>query len=199
MIYATGNNRLVYVNWGDIEWNTLFNNTTQIKQGIEQKEHYGNNYPEDWKPSVNTGPRQKPINASSYDQYGEHMKEIFDMPLAQSLVKSLSDNLSSRVLSFLDPLRNQYASKHHGRVGLHLCTHIREENKESGDWEDKSWRHIDLHSALNNTLAAMKDVVFSTQATTGNVSAAAKVSIFVASDNESARPWFERHVPKIGM
>jgi hypothetical protein len=94
------------------------------------------------------------------------MKEIFDMPLAQSIVKSLSDNLSSRVLSFLDPLRNQYASKH-GRNGLHLCTHIREGNNEIGDWERKSWRHIDLHSTLNNTLAAMKDIVFSTQATTG--------------------------------
>lgn len=201
MIYAISNNRLVYVNWGDTEWNKLFNNTTQIKQGFKQRDHYDNTYPEDWKSSVNTGPRQKPINASSYDQYEESMKEIFDMPLAQSIVKSLSDNLSSRVLSFLDPLRNQYASKH-GRNGLHLCTHIREGNNEIGDWERKSWRHIDLHSTLNNTLAAMKDVVFSTQATTGNVSAAArvnkhgKVSIFVASDNERARPWFEMHVPK---
>lgn len=198
MIYAISNNRLVYVNWKDIKWNTLFNNTTQIKQGLEQKEHYGNGYPEDWKKSlVNTRPRQKPFHASSYDQYGESMKELFDMPLAQSIVKSLSDNLSSRVLSFLDPLRNQYASKQYGRNGLHLCTHIREGNKERGDWKDKSWRHIDLHSTLNNTLAAMKKIAFLTQATaTGNVSAAAKVSIFVASDNESARPWFERHVPK---
>ena len=207
MVYAISNNRLVHVNWADIEWNTLFDDTTQIKQGQEQKEHYGNNYPANWNSLVNIGSRQHPINASSYDQYIQDMREIFDMPLAQSILKSLSDNLSSRVLTFLDPLRHQYASKQHGhgRVGLHLCAHIREGNNEIGDWERKSWRHINLHSTLNYTLAAMKDFVSSTQQATGNVSAAAKimnrfnnrrVSIFVASDNEIARPWFERHIPK---
>jgi len=106
MVYAMSNNRLVYVDWTDIEWNTLFNDTTQIKQGPKQKEHYGNNKPGEWKSLVKTGPRRQPIIASSYDRFGEEMKEMFDMPLAQSIVKSLSDNLSSRV--------NQYASKQHG-------------------------------------------------------------------------------------
>lgn len=214
MVYAMSNNRLVYVDWTDIEWNTLFNDTTQIKQGPEQKEHYGNDKPGEWKSLVKTGPRRQPINASSYDRFGEEMKEMFDMPLAQSIVKSLSDNLSSRVLSFLDPMRNQYASKQHGggwrmRMnqlrrkeggGLHLCAHIREGNNESGDWKGKTWRHIDLHDTLNKTLAGMKDFVFST--TAGNSSVTKKmnginrkVSVFVASDNAIARPWFERHVP----
>ena len=57
MVYAMSNNRLVYVDWTDIEWNTLFNDTTQIKQGPEQKEHYGNDKPGEWKSLVKTGPR----------------------------------------------------------------------------------------------------------------------------------------------
>ena len=208
MVYAISNKRLVYVNWGDVAWNTLFNNITQIKQGPEQKEHYGNGYPKDWKSLVETGPIQKPVNASSYDRYGAEMKNMFDMPLAQSIIKSLSDNLSLRVLTFLEPMRNQYANKHN-RAGLHMCVHIREGNNESGDWAGKTWRHIDLQSILNITLAGMKEFVFSTE-TTGNTSATdrtftainkmnkinKKVSIFVTSDIEAARRWFERHVPK---
>lgn len=204
MVYAISNYQLVNVNWTDIEWNALFYDTPQIKQGPRQEEHYDNGYPEEWRnsPLAKTGPRQQPINASSYDQYGESHKEIFDMPLAQSILKSLSNNLSSRVLSFLDPMRNQYASKQHRSGGLHLCAHIREGNNETGDWKGKEWRHIDLHGILNSTLAGMKDYVFST---TGNGNESAtykmnrfkkpKVSVFVASDNKIARPWFESHVP----
>jgi hypothetical protein len=204
MVYAISNNRLVSVNWTDIEWNVLFHDTPQIKQGPQQKEHYGNEYPDKWhdSPLAKTGPRQQPYGASSYDNYDEKvMKEIFDMPLAQSIVKSLSNNLSSRVISFLDPMRNQYASKQYqtsGGRGLHLCVHIREGNNEDGDWKRKEWRHINLHQILNSTLGGMKDFVYST----GNASATdnmkrmkPKVSVFVASDNKIARPWFESHVP----
>jgi hypothetical protein len=199
MIYGISNERLVYVNWDDIKWNTLFNDTDQIKQGngTVEKDHYGNCYPIEWNeaPLAKAGPRKQPNDSSSYDQYSDNeMKAIFDMPLAQSIMKSLSDNLSLLVLSFLDPMRDQYASS-----SIHMCAHVRQGNNESGDWEEKEWRHIDFNYVLNSTLAGMKHYYAAVVEGKNDSSSRSlfpdKVSVFVASDNEMTMPWFEEHIP----
>ena len=168
------------------------------------------------------------------------MKQLFEMPLAQSIVKSLSDNLSSLVLSFLGPMRNQYAtnSRHANNAArgddkyLHLCVHVREGNNETGDWQSKTWRHIDHSTILDRTLAGMMNFTATANnhttslaandttatkalSTAGNVvwsqiitkwrksreqkkrknNLPPKVSVFVASDNDKSRSWFEEHVP----
>ena len=79
-------------------------------------------------------------------------------------------------------------------VGLHLCAHIREGNNETGDWEGKTWRHINLFSILNETLESMKTFTQKTSSSSRNANKQ-QVSVFVASDNAKARTWFEDNVP----
>ena len=129
---------------------------------------------------------------TSYDKYrgknpASGLSSLFDMPLAQSIVKHvLNDQLSSLVLSFLEPLRRQsYMSQ------LHFCTHLRQGNNEQGDWARKTNRHIDLEYILNATLQSMESVAREWE----NGTAASKVSVFVASDTTRARGWFRENVP----
>lgn len=110
------------------------------------------------------------------------MKQMFEMPLAQSIAKSLADNLSPLVKSFLGPMREQYATS-----DLHLCAHIRAGNKESGQFQESIWRHFDLVPTLNQTLMHMMMLAQSRSST--------RVSLFAASDTEEAMNWFESNTP----
>ncbi|KAL7526062.1 hypothetical protein ACHAXR_001295 [Thalassiosira sp. AJA248-18] len=184
MVYAVSHSRPVNANWThDVEWNVLFNNTANIKQGPKSPHENYMNYPTNWNHSSLA--RHEPIapqgRVTAYHRYGHDVQQLFEMPLAQSIVKSLYDNLSSLVLSFLEPMREQYAD-------LHICVHIREGNNETGDWKRKKWRHMDLMPILNMTLGSMRNFT--------DHKNAKKVSLFVASDTKKARPWFEDNVPK---
>lgn len=65
---------------------------------------------------------------------------------------------------------------------------MRQGNNEEGDWEEKSWRHLDLDAVLKSMLIVMKKLVESRNTT--------MVSIYVASDSEQARQWFDTNIPK---
>lgn len=185
MAYAIGQSRPLHAYWtDDVMWSTLFNDTDNIKEGPKADAHYANDFPDDWLNSslASYEPVGPQVYATAYQRYGETGHALMEMPLAQSIVKSLSDNLSSLVLSFLQPMREQYATS-----DMHLCVHIREGNNETGDWEKKQWRHIDLLPTLEVTLESMRN--FTRQ------NDAKKISIFVASDTKKARLWFEENSP----
>lgn len=120
---------------------------------------------------------------TSFERYGQDSRYLFEMGLARSVVNMLRDNLSPLVRSFLDPMREQYRDSE-----LHLCTHIRQGNNETGDWERKTWRHFDFDTVANATLASMRRHAVA--------SGAKKVTVFVASDSDKTRPWFESHIPE---
>ncbi len=40
ILYGVTHNQVVLVNWTDVEWNVLFNNTAQVKQGVKIKGHH---------------------------------------------------------------------------------------------------------------------------------------------------------------
>ena len=178
MIYAISNSHLVNQSWTgspthtNVAWDMLFNDTAQIKKGPQGKENYSNELPEKWasSPLAYSQPLTAPVRCrgTTYGDYNNFTRTMFEMPLAHSIIKSLSDNLSSLVLSFLE-------------------VHLREGNNETGDWIGKTWRHIDLMPILNTTLSAMKSFAGTEHAT--------KVSVFVASDWTKARPWFEENAP----
>ena len=183
MVYAVSHSRLVHVNWQDITWNTLFNDTVNIKQGPMGRESYGNEFPSNWTNlSLTFTETEDPILDTSYRAYGTSTQILFELPLAQSIAKSLAQHVSPLVLSFLTPMRLQYAHSE-----LHLCAHVREGNNETGDWKHKTWRHIELHPVLNSTLVHMALFARSRNST--------KVSVFVASDNKKAWSWFEENAP----
>jgi hypothetical protein len=72
---------------------------------------------------------------------------------------------------------------------------MREGNNEMGDWTSKEWRHVDLETISNTTLASMLNVSqFWNFRTTQKLPK--RVSLFVASDSAKTRPWFEEHAPK---
>ncbi|KAL7526703.1 hypothetical protein ACHAXR_001611 [Thalassiosira sp. AJA248-18] len=173
--------------WTDVKWDALFNNSTHIGVGPVAAEHYGNGRPGSWKNcSLAFGGEMGTMPpGSAYSSYKAVMRDLFDMSLAQSIVKLLNEKLSPLVLSFLTPIRQQsYTSD------LHLCTHIREGNNETGDWAKKLWRHIDLNATLNATLDSMKSL-----AKKWKNGGARRVTVFVASDTPKSRPWFRDNAP----
>ncbi len=189
MVYAISNSRLLHANWADVKWSVLFNDTAQIIEGPSaSSENYGNEPPVNWHNSslAYMGTMDEVWSEgqiTEFDRYGETVHMLCRMPLAHSIVKLLADNLSPLVLSFLQPLREQYA-----KSDLHLCTHIREGNNETGDWQRKKWRHIDLQSTLNQTLTYMEKLAKTRKNAT-------KVSVFVASDTTKSRTYFEENAP----
>ena len=189
-VYATSNLRVVHANWGDIKWNVLFNDTRQIIQGSLAEENFENTVPPGrwWALAWTETMEEKWSNgwsnqlpSTSYGYYSEDMKILMELPLGQAIVKTLAQNLSPLVLSFLTPMRGQSIDS-----DLHLCTHVREGNSETGDWKAKRWRHFDLFPVLNSTLVHMDMFARSRNAT--------KVSVFVASDNKKAFSWFEENI-----
>ena len=108
---------------------------------------------------------------------------LMEMPLAQTIVKSLAMNMSPLVLSFLDPIREQIIDS-----DLHVCTHVREGNGEFDGSSYSERKMASYSSVLNSTLVAMTNYVMSRNTSS-------KVSVFVASDTLSASSWFEKNIP----
>ena len=180
--------------WDDVRWDVLFNDNdfvvagdrgTILNSGERHVEQYDNGFPKDWfeNPMAWREETGQLREGTSYEGYGQDSRYLFEMGLAWSVVHMLRDNLSPLVRSFLDPMREQYRDSE-----LHLCTHIRQGNNETGDWEKKKWRHIDFDTVANATLASMRRHAVASGAT--------KVTVFVASDSDKTRPWFESHVPE---
>ncbi len=72
--------------------------------------------------------------------------------------------------------------KHHAKI----CSHIRQGNNETGDWQGKTWRHIDTDVVLSSLRDAMKEFSQNSK----------HVSIFIASDNRRLiQEWFESNKP----
>lgn len=190
-VFAISRARPLHASWTgehDVTWNVLFNDTRFIQQGPTAKEHYGNGIPANWSSSqlAWTEPIEQQPGSTAYHQYSKSYQMMFEMPLAQTIVKMLAENLSTLVLSYLQPMREQYS-----KSDLHLCVHVREGNNETGDWQDKTWRHIPLlEHTLNHTLQSMQN--FTTSNSAANSS---KVSLFVASDTPKALSWFEKNAP----
>ena len=185
IVYGVTRRTRLVAAWDDVRWDVLFNRTPNIVAGERQAENFDNGVPEDWSDSPmarreETGPMRE---GTPYERYGQDSRYLFEMGLAWSVVNMLRDNLSPLVRSFLDPMREQYRDS-----DLHLCTHIRQGNNETGDWEKKKWRHIDFHTVANATLSSMRHHAVTSGAT--------KVTVFVASDSDKTRPWFESHVPE---
>jgi hypothetical protein len=184
-VYAVQHSRLVYSRWADVSWSVLFNDTDNIKasSGPVEREHYDNGYPSNWIDGIPEYPRGvMPKRGTAYDSYADRFLQLFDMPLGHSIIRSLHENLSPSVLSFLTSIREQsYLSE------LHLCVHMREGNNETGDWAEKEWRHVDLVSTLNATLYSMELLA--------NKQNVRNVSVFVASDNPHSRLWLHDRVP----
>lgn len=154
-VWAVHQGSPISVAWPDVSWSVLFNDTPNIKASTEREiEHYDNGYPAGWLEGIPGFPKaEMPCSDTSYDPYNDKFALLFDMPLAQSIVRMLQDSLSSHVLSFLNPIRAKAVTSE-----LHLCAHIREGNGETGDWQEKTWRHIDLISTLHATLASMEEM-----------------------------------------
>ena len=184
MIYGINRRRRIHMDYNDVKWRELFHDTENIIDGPRTPDFHGNGFPQDW--YLNTTSTRPPMPAgTAHDRYDSVSRQLFHMPIAHSIAKTLSEYLSPLVLSFLLPLRSQYASEYNT---LHLCSHIREGNNETGDWKGKTWRHIDTHHTSNSTLSSMIAFAKGRGATGG--------TIFVASDNSDVRPWFEQHAPK---
>lgn len=185
IVYGVTRRARLVAAWDDVKWDVLFNDNDFVVAGKRQAENFDNGVPEDWSENPmawreETGPMRE---GTPYERYGQDSRYLFEMGLAWSVVDMLRKNLSPLVLSFLDPMREQYRDSE-----LHVCTHIRQGNNETGDWERKKWRHIDFETIANATLATMRHHA--------EESGAKKVTVFVASDSGKTRPWFESHVPE---
>ena len=166
--------------WTDVPWSQLFlNNSLYVEDGgnrpVQKSNFYGNGYPKTW--TTSPGRRHDGTVADLYRD-----SAMFDLPSAQQITKSLRDNLSPTVLNFLDPLRAEYRE-------VHLCAHLRVGNNETGDWQSKSWRHVEMSVVRNGTLEDMKKYVSSSG------TSPSKVSVYVASDDATLRPWFAKAAP----
>lgn len=186
MIYGINRRRRIHMNYIDVKWRELFHDTENIIDGPRTPDFHGNGFPRDWHLNTTSLVSSRPPMpaGTAHDRYDSVQRQLFHMPIAHSIAKALSESLSPLVLSFLLPLRSQYATQYNT---LHLCSHIREGNNESGDWKGKTWRHIDTHHTSNSTLSSMMAFAKGRGATRG--------TIFVASDNSDVRPWFEQHAP----
>ena len=192
IVYANRHGRKARVFWGDVPLSALFNDTDYVESvqrdkgwAIAKKQDLliTNSHPRDW-----SGQSTKQYNKTGtvLDRYSN--KEFFSSPLIISVLASMRDSLSPLVLSYLSPIRAQLnrATKYDHHVTI--CTHVRQGNNETGDWANKKWRHVDLQTLLNSTYIEMEKFVLSRNAS--------MVSIYVASDSDEARPWFDANVPK---
>lgn len=187
-VWAIQHGHPISVSWPDVSWGVLFKDTPNIKSSnVRENDHYDNGYPPDWLEGIPEYTKAAmPTPGTSFAQYNNQFPLLFDMPLAQSLVRMLQCSLSATVLSFLHSICEQSLMSE-----LHLCAHVREGNNETGDWESKTWRHVDLYSTLNSTLSSMQ--------TMANARNASNVTVFIASDNPNSRPWFETMCHQAGM
>mmetsp|Transcript_25773 Transcript_25773/g.30376 ORF Transcript_25773/g.30376 Transcript_25773/m.30376 type:complete len:401 (-) Transcript_25773:126-1328(-) len=195
IVYANRHGRKARIFWVDVPWSVLFNDTDYIEtsnkdagftKAQDQGLTYWNCVPSDW----------SSLERKIYDRTGtvfDHFEprndRFFDDPSIAATHVSMRDSLSPLVLSYLSHIRaqlNKAAKSNDGHMSI--CTHVRQGNNETGDWERKPWRSIDLGAVLNSISVVMKSLVESRNAT--------MATIYVASDNESVRPWFDSNVPK---
>jgi len=186
MIYAVNRRRRIHMDYDDVKWRELFHDTETIKDGPRTSEFHGNGFPQDWHLNTTSLVSSRPpiCPGTAHDRYDSVQRQLFHMPIAHSIAKRLGESLTPLVLSYLLPLRRQYSTETNT---LHLCAHVREGNNEIGDWKDKTWRHVDILHTSNSTLRSMMTFAKSRGAMGG--------TIFVASDNNNVRPWFEQHAP----
>jgi hypothetical protein len=200
MMYARIANRPLIAAWTDVPWSALFDDTETVKTGSKQQtEYYENEAPPAWLgPEVGKvidSPLISELHRVGNSVLGLYAdgRLVFDNEVAHSVATELQASLSQGVLKVLTPIRSQYR-KHH------LCAHFRLGNNETGDWQNKEWRHVSSPAALmNNTLASMikfvnKEVKKSGGDSGGDVSD--DISVFLASDSPIVREWFEINVPK---
>ena len=178
MIAANRRKKGVHHAWNDVPYNALFNDTIYSKQGIRERgngiEIFPNAVPKGWEWCFVKNRVKKRIPRTVLDLYPYEI--LFHMPEAQAMAVALRDAASPSVLSFLNSIRQKSADQ-----DIKLCLHVRMGNNEKGDWELKTWRHIeDMESLMKNTVNAMKSVVENTNAT--------KISVFTASDTNIDLP-----------
>mmetsp|Transcript_12577 Transcript_12577/g.14298 ORF Transcript_12577/g.14298 Transcript_12577/m.14298 type:complete len:403 (-) Transcript_12577:117-1325(-) len=194
-VYALLQGRTSKVHWSDVPWSVLFHDTDFIVEGIglegldatnEEGLFFPNNFPEHWSGRPT---RNQTETGSAMDKFDPN---LLDNPLGISILVSLRDSLNPLVLSYRTPLRaqlNHYKTeKTKKKNHVTICTHVRQGNNETGDWQQKTWRHINLHTIMTATQRAMEQLVLSRNATAA--------SIYVASDNGDVQPWFEANIPK---
>ena len=212
LIHALLHNRTAYAHWPDVPWDHFFHDTPLVKAARSRKkerEFYGNGQPKYWwvGPNEASSKEISPLKltlepdetTTIYDRY---VHQLLEMPEAQEVAKLLRRALSEEVISFLKPLRSQYASAVTSN-GLHLCVHVRAGNNERGAWDKPSQRReIHVDKVLNGTLDAMLKFVSNIvekkhqegYATTTSTTSS-NVTVFVASDSDAVRPWFQQRIP----
>ena len=199
--FAKQHHRTAFAHWPDVAWSYLFHDTALVKMapaGTErEKEHYANGQPKEWwrSPSDIVENASQQLKVTLDDEtstvYDRYVHEMLEMETAQDVAEHFRQSLSDKVLAYLEPLRSQYATR--SANGVHICVHIRTGNNETGAWQIASQRRdIDVYRVLNGTLNAMMHYA--------NESGASKdgrdISLFVASDNDSVRPWFQQRLPQ---
>jgi len=194
LVYANRHGREARVWWGDVPWSALFNNTDFIKTtrrnkgwkaAGEQGLRFSDSIPNDW----SSLERKKYDDTGTvFDMFHQRNDRFFDDPAIAAMQVSMRDSLTPLVLSYLSPIRAQLHKGAKDKSGhMSVCTHVRQGNNETGDWERKSWRHFDFEAVLNGINAVIRNLVESRNATT--------TSIYVASDSETVRQWFDANVP----
>jgi len=195
LVWANRMGRKAHVVWIDIPWGALFNDTEYVSSEGEMRDAgwneaekqellVRNEAPKHWAGEGNE--KRYESTGTVFDRYD--IPQVFDDELMTSMLVSMRDSLSPLVRSYLDSVRAQLNKATDSNDHVTLCTHVRQGNNETGDWEDKTWRHIDVKAVLNSTRSAMESFVRSSNAT--------MASVYVASDNAEVRPWFGANIPK---
>ena len=98
LVYAISQSRTIHPVWTDINFFTLFNETTYIKNGERADEMLWNGYPKDWYSFSSLASHHivKLDSSDAYNAYNDgalddHLSSmrLFEMPLGHSIVKSL--------------------------------------------------------------------------------------------------------------
>jgi len=193
LVWANRQGRKTHVVWDDIPWGKIFNDTDYVVRGhhdagySKAKNHkllVTNSVPEHWEGEK----KQYKPTGTVLDANRVPGPQYFDDDTITSMLVSLRDSLSPLVRSYLNSVRAQLNEARDSNGHVTMCTHVRQGNNEVGDWQDKTWRHIDLKTVLHSTHSVMKKFVLSSNAT--------MASIYVASDNPEVSLWFGSHISK---
>ena len=189
IVYAIRKNRASKIVLEDVPWSVLFKNTAHVQSEIKNKnftkaEDLGllakNHHPEEyWRER----PRRTYRGTKTIlDRY--RYRDIFYSPMLIAVIHQLQEAMTPLVLSYFESIREQLNPERiydhvHGKE-VSLCFHLRQGNNETGDWQEKTWRHVNADLVLNTTLSDMESFVESHNAS--------KATLFIASDNADTRP-----------
>lgn len=197
IVYAIRKNRASKIVLADVPWSVLFKNTAHVQSEIRNKnftkaEDLGllakNHHPEEyWRER----PRRTYRGTKTIlDRY--KYRDIFYSPMLIAVIHQLQEAMTPLVLSYFESIREQLNPEsiydHVHGIEVSLCFHLRQGNNEPGDWQEKTWRHVNADLVLNTTLSDMESFVESHNAS--------KATLFIASDNADTRPWFESRISK---